>query len=493
MPEGPEVQTIVNALAANLKGRRIAFTQFVAGAELKMIAPWELSRFRREVIDQTVAGIVRRGKYIDIELSSGLHLVLHLLMTGQLILQNSDAFEETPRFLRCVLGFDNGTKLFMADKSTWLRIVPIHESQLSSYRGFLSLGVDVLSQDFSVTQLERTLIGNTKIHSLLLDQTKISGLGNIYVNECLFHAGIFPMRKASSLSEPEVLALFHAIRNVAREALRQRGTTFSDYRTASGEPGNYQNFLKVFKRAKQRCTRCGATIRRTKAGGRSVFYCPTEQAMPLDNSDSKPDFNQRLPFMQTEPNRNFIFVLTGPSSAGKTTLSRAISKHVPFVELVPTIKTRKRRPKETDADSIFMTKAQFQQLQKAGSIILAEEIHGNLYGTLKTSLDDVLASGKDVCIILSPVGAQELRLHYSNVFVISVLPPTIKENKSRAKSRPDYSDEERTDRVANLEDEFTALAAADFTIATHSEDQALRDAFEIVYSVRCSTGPSHST
>lgn len=492
MPEGPEVQTIVNALDTNLRGRRIAFTQFVDGSERKMIAPWKVSRFEREVVDQTVNGVVRRGKYIDIELSSGLHLVLHLLMTGQLFLQNGES-ASLPRFLRCIMGFDNGSKLLMADKSTWLRIIPLPESEIESYRGFVKQGVDIMSNHFSVTQLQQMMTGNTKIHSLLLDQTKISGLGNIYVNECLFQAGISPLRRVSTLSETEVLALFYSIRHIAKEALRQRGTTFSDYRTPDGKPGNYQKFLKVFKRAKQPCIRCGSTIRRMKAGGRSVFYCPHEQSVPEGIIDSSIKVHSTLPFMNAEKRNNFIFVLLGPSSGGKTTLSRAISKFVPFVELVPTIKTRKPRPNETEVDSIFMTTAQFEQFHKSGAIILSETILGNMYGTFKSSLDDVLGRGKDVCIILSPAGAEELRQQYENVVLIRVLPPNVDENRSRVETRTDYSEADRKQRMMNVAAEFDGLAGeADFTIVTWSEEQALRDAFEIIYSVRCATGPSDS-
>lgn len=273
MPEGPEVQTIVNDLAHLIVNKRIAdflFDPKARGIVENATKPY----LKKSVSGQTVIDVARKGKYIIIRLSNGFNLILHLRMTGQLL---TGLNEEIPRYHRATIIFNDGLKLYLADRSTWVKIIILSDNDFVKYEKFEKLGMDALSNKFTSKGFTELLQKNSKIHSLLLNQHFISGLGNIYVNEALFMAKIHPLRKANSLNKVEVAKLYRAIKSVTSKALKYKGTTFSDYRTPAGSKGEYQRYLKVFKRSGRRCFICGSIISRGKSGGRSIFFCPSEQ------------------------------------------------------------------------------------------------------------------------------------------------------------------------------------------------------------------------
>jgi len=490
MPEGPEVQTIVNGLRSTIINHRIRNITFTEGAE-SMVAPLTPSDFQSLVANQVVTNVHRRGKFVDIELSSDIHLIIHLLMTGQIIFNNNPSNTQRPKFLRIVFQFENGQELYIADKSTWVKIVYLARDQISRYQKFRDLGIDIFSEQFTFTSLYKMLMKSQRIiHSLLLDQKLLSGLGNIYVNEALFYAGINPLKKANFLSRDSAMALYYAIRHVTKEALRQRGTTFSDYRTPDGGKGQYQNFLKVFKRIDQPCARCGTPIERRKVGGRSVFFCPKDQA--VDQANKKPSPKQLTfnSYNYNETNRlsKYIFVLIGPSSVGKTTLSRQIAENIPFVRLVPTLKTRQPRSGEIEGlDSIFVSENEFDRIVSNEDCIISGSLYSNKYGTPKDILETTLIEGNDALIILSPEGAAELKGIYPDTYVIGLSPPSIDVLKKRISNRNNCSDSGKAKRMATLEKELDSINHCDFTIVVDTPEQALHAAFDIIYTVRCRT------
>lgn len=279
MPEGPEVQVIVNGLRVHIVGRCVVGVTFIDGAE-NMLELAGTASLDEAVIDQTVINVTRRNKYIDIALASGMHVLIHLMMTGRLVLRGGPQSLAYPRFLRCVFTFDDGAELCLGDQRKWAKLVVLPEDAIPTYKGIRKLGVDVMSDAFTFERFRRLLASRRYLHAFLLDQTKLAGLGNIYVNEALFHAGLHPLRTPASLTEAEALALHCAIRDVTQEAVRQGGTTFSDFWSPDGRQGEYQHFLHVFRRADQPCRHCGTTIERLSLGNRGAFYCPHDQPLP---------------------------------------------------------------------------------------------------------------------------------------------------------------------------------------------------------------------
>jgi formamidopyrimidine-DNA glycosylase len=272
MPEGPEVQTVVNALNHTIIDKTILGSDILDHDKL----PVGLSAdaFNQRIHQQQIGSTHRRGKYINIKLISGDFIVIHLMMTGHLVLVDDDMY---PRFTRLVLCFDDHTALCFADLRRFGLVTLLTTEQMTHYKGFQNLGIDIFGDDFTLENFGQVFNSRRKIHTLLLDQSRISGLGNIYVSESLFRAHIHPLRPAETLNEAEIARLFEASREVTQDALKNLGTTFSDYRRPDGGRGQYQNYLRVFRKEGDPCPNCGTPIERIKIGGRSAFYCPHEQ------------------------------------------------------------------------------------------------------------------------------------------------------------------------------------------------------------------------
>jgi len=268
MPEAPEVTTIVEELNELVLGTKITNVIVNTSKAKSPIKPLSLVDFKELTIGKKITSVTREGKMIIITLDNKTHLLIHLLMTGQLWVQ-----KDRPLYHRVTFVLSSGQYLHLADKSTWVTIKVFDDKGLANYLSSRNLGMDVLSKNFVLAGFRSLLSTSRKIHSLLLDQKVVSGLGNIYVNEALFLARIKPDRKANSLTKKEIIALYKAVKKILKEAVKHGGTTFSDYRTPKGNKGNHQNYLKVFKRGGQECKLCGKAIQRDKVSGRSVFYC----------------------------------------------------------------------------------------------------------------------------------------------------------------------------------------------------------------------------
>lgn len=274
MPEGPEVQTVVNGLNRSVVGKTIQRVEILDTEKLPEAIPADL--FAQLLQDRAIVAAQRRGKYITLELDSGDFIVIHLMMTGHLALIEPSE-EEYPRFTRLVFHFSDGSALCFADLRRFGRVTLLSPEQVPEFKAFQKLGVDIYADDFTLEAFAPIFTSKRKMHTFLLDQSRISGLGNIYVSESLFRAGIHPLRPADSLTEEEIGKLYVAVRDVTREALDHMGTTFYSYRQADGNRGNFQKFLRVFRKEGEPCPQCGATIERIKIGNRSAFYCPDEQ------------------------------------------------------------------------------------------------------------------------------------------------------------------------------------------------------------------------
>jgi formamidopyrimidine-DNA glycosylase len=247
------------------------------------IGATDADTFVQQVTGRVVTDIDRRGKWILIRLSGGHTLLAHLRMTGQLVLEPAECPDD--EYTRVILYLDNGQRLRFSDMRKFGRLILTQDSS----EVLEDLGPEPLANDFTVERFKRMLAPRRgRIKSLLLDQRFLVGLGNIYVNEALWRAGVHPLRSADSLSAAEVEALYHALRSVLRAAIVEGGTTLDNgnFRQVDGSSGDFASRLEVYGRECEPCLRCGASVERIKVGQRSAFLCPCCQPMPGDAAGS---------------------------------------------------------------------------------------------------------------------------------------------------------------------------------------------------------------
>jgi formamidopyrimidine-DNA glycosylase len=225
--------------------------------------------FCRLLTGRRIEGLSRRGKYLIIDLDGGLMWVVHLRMTGR-FQHHADACPDSP-YLRARFELDDGSRLCFIDLRKFGMMWMVDDWALVNSQ----LGPEPLEDAFDLAAFRTALKRRSApIKSVLLDQTVLAGVGNIYADEALFAAGIRPTRAANTLTKPAVARLFEGIRLVLQIALGDRGSSFRDYVDAAGREGGHQLKVKVFRRTGEPCYACGTEIRRTRVGGRSTHYCP---------------------------------------------------------------------------------------------------------------------------------------------------------------------------------------------------------------------------
>lgn len=269
MPELPEVETVVRALQP-LVGRRLG-TPRVLRADVIHTDGANFNSFART---KRIVAIRRQAKRIIFELGEDRQIQFHLGMTGQLnVKKRSEALLPHTHLLIRLVGTDQ--ELRFRDVRRFGGVWLLNGDASHGGRGCGKLGPDPLT--LALAEFRQILSRNRQIKALLLDQTAIGGLGNIYVDESLFKASIHPLTRASVLSEVQVRLLHHAMRRTLRAAIRAGGSTIRDYRSADGEEGWFQLQHQAYGRAGQPCRRCKTPIRRIQAAGRSSHICPTCQ------------------------------------------------------------------------------------------------------------------------------------------------------------------------------------------------------------------------
>jgi formamidopyrimidine-DNA glycosylase len=276
VPELPEVETIVRELNRIILGRTVIQAKLIRRDLLKRAA------FKDGGFDTFFAGrrfrsVERRGKYLLFNLDNDAAMVAHLGMTGKFIV--CERGDPDPDHLCSRYVFKDGGRLDHVDVRRFGRLELYDSSEVIPVLG--RLGTDPLSPKFgaeSLKSLVTTGDGRKRrrqaVHSALLDQRLISGVGNIYACEALFRAGIRPQRKAGGLTHGEVQRLAESLRRVMLEALDHGGTTVNDYRRVDDKPGDFRRFLRVYNRAGEPCLVCGAAIQRVRLNGRSAYFCP---------------------------------------------------------------------------------------------------------------------------------------------------------------------------------------------------------------------------
>ncbi|CAA9564203.1 MAG: Formamidopyrimidine-DNA glycosylase [uncultured Thermomicrobiales bacterium] len=288
MPELPEVETVRRSLADALPGRTIVgVTQHTFTAALETSLPGidpgpSLIGSRFERVD-------RRGKYLILPLSTGLLLVIHLRMTGRVLLTSRHA--DRVRFEHLALHLDSGSDLRFADQRKFGRVSIVNDAYIARLDS--RLGPEPFDPWLTGTTLHQKLKRRPgKIKNVLLDQDLIAGLGNIYVDEALYRTRIHPEQPARSLDRNDCTRLLRAIRLILRLAIDRQGTTFSSFENPYGEAGTNAAFLKAYGRSRtgERCPRCGTPFERLVVGGRGTTICPRCQVL-RDLTFAKPTFD----------------------------------------------------------------------------------------------------------------------------------------------------------------------------------------------------------
>lgn len=267
MPELPEVETIRRDLAASTRGRRIGSVKVLNSGSVRGGTPSGLSR---ALLGRRLSGFRRRGKNLIIDLDSGRSLVVHLKMTGVLQMQAGDG--PLPKAARIIFGFSGGGRLVFSDQRKFGSIQLTDDP--GRLPGLADLGPEPLDRTFTPQVLGQRLRNRSApIKPLLLDQTVVAGLGNIYACEALHRAGIDPHRTASGLKGDEVARLHRSIQAVLRAAIRARGSSVDTYRDGRGRSGWFQVSHRVYDRQGRKCRRCGCPIIRETLRGRGTYWC----------------------------------------------------------------------------------------------------------------------------------------------------------------------------------------------------------------------------
>jgi formamidopyrimidine-DNA glycosylase len=273
MPELPEVETVARDLRAAITGRRI---EGVTVLRPDIVRYPDGTMLPALLTGQTFGEVERYGKYLFLGLDSGDDLMVHLGMTGHLLVCDADAPVPKHTHIRAVL--DDARELRFDDARRFGRVAYGSREALIAARVFPKLGVEPLSVDFSQDRLDAVLKRTTRtVKAALLDQKGVAGLGNIYIDEACFLAGVRPTKRCNRLTKRERAALLAAIKVVLTNAVANRGSSVDDYRDVWNARGSNQERLQVYGRGGQPCFQCGAVLRSTQNAGRTTVYCSTCQ------------------------------------------------------------------------------------------------------------------------------------------------------------------------------------------------------------------------
>ena len=270
MPELPEVETVRRSLLTKLPGRSVTEIQ-VRDARLRV--PVAEEKLNELIAGRRVTDLSRRAKYLIIHFDSGSCLIIHLGMSGQLLLVSPDLpFDKHDHV---IFSLDDGLELRFRDPRRFGMVVALSESELNDYAPLKQLGPEPLAANCKADYLFERSRGLTKpVKNFLMDQRVIVGVGNIYASESLFLAGIHPLKPAGRISRARWQKLMEAIKRVLRDAIRQGGTTLNSFRDSQGNAGYFQIALRVYGRKGEPCLTCQTMIRAQVVAGRSTFFCP---------------------------------------------------------------------------------------------------------------------------------------------------------------------------------------------------------------------------
>jgi formamidopyrimidine-DNA glycosylase len=286
VPELPEVETIVRDL--NKKVLKRTFIDVWTDWKKMIKKPQDFNVFKGELKGKRIEKINRKGKNILFMLSGGKTLLIHQKLTGHLLLGKWGEQEKIwkplvpgpladpmNRFLHLIFWLDDGKQLALSDLRKFAKVEMANSRDIEESAELKGLGPDPLERSFTFSRFAEVLKKKKgKIKQALMDQTIISGIGNIYSDEILWEAKIHPFKETSELKRGELRKIFKAMKEVLRKAVKLRGESFSDFRDLEGKKGYFDKARKVYRREGEKCPRCGTKIERKKIGGRSAHFCP---------------------------------------------------------------------------------------------------------------------------------------------------------------------------------------------------------------------------
>lgn len=271
MPELPEVETTVRALREPLLGETITGVRNYWPRHVATPSPEAL---RERIAGQRIEAIDRRGKYLIFTLTGGETLIIHLRMTGHLSVVAAD--EPMAPHTHTIFTLASGRELRFRNPRKFGRVYLVRDPE----EVLGKLGPEPLDPAFTVERMEERLARRTKqLKGLLLDQTFIAGVGNIYADEALFYAGLHPLRRADSLRDEEIEGLHAALQEVLRTGIEREGASIDRYVKPDGSRGTMQDVVAVYQRTGEACYRCHTAIERIVVTGRSTHFCPTCQPL----------------------------------------------------------------------------------------------------------------------------------------------------------------------------------------------------------------------
>ncbi|HJW40402.1 MAG TPA: bifunctional DNA-formamidopyrimidine glycosylase/DNA-(apurinic or apyrimidinic site) lyase [Rhizomicrobium sp.] len=285
MPELPEVETVRLGLRPAMEGYRLTHVETRRG-DLRVPFP---NDFAGRLTGRRVKRLRRRAKYILGDLDDGETLVIHLGMSGRMSVHTGGSARKLGNYVHdmgevtvghdkhdhVVMDTDAPARIVFNDHRRFGLMLLVETTELEEHKLFKGLGVEPLSEEFNAAYLRAALRSKkTPIKSALLDQRVIAGLGNIYVCEALFRAGISPKRLAGKVTKEQSAKLTTAIKTVLRQAIKAGGSSLRDHKRTDGELGMFQHNFAVYGREGEPCPGCKGTIKRIVQAGRSTFYCP---------------------------------------------------------------------------------------------------------------------------------------------------------------------------------------------------------------------------
>ncbi len=287
MPELPEVENTVRSLEKKIVGKTLSSFWTNTPNLIKGGGAAKMSEF---IKDRRIVSVARRAKNILISLDNHGLILIHLKMTGHLMVGKWKLIKEKGKekavttgdgrmtdkvndYIRVLFSFKDGTEMALSDLRKFAKVSFGPEEEVFEKEGILSLGEE--ATDISLPNFKKAVSRSSRpIKIVLMDQNRIAGIGNIYSDDILWKAKIHPLRPASSLSDHELKAIYKATGEILKLAISLGGTSISDYRDTEGNPGGYGDVRLVYRRDNEPCSRCGTKIKRLKSGGRSGRYCP---------------------------------------------------------------------------------------------------------------------------------------------------------------------------------------------------------------------------
>jgi formamidopyrimidine-DNA glycosylase len=268
MPELPEVETVCRQLEPELEGRRIEALEVYDPRWSRPVPP---ERLQAQLSGRTIESLGRRGKHLLLGLDDGRTLVMHLRMTGNLIVTDGSTEEH---HLRARFRLDDGREVWFTDPRRFGEARLIDDARLDAYLDE-RLGVEPLSEDFTPEALGEIVADRSApLKSFLLDQRGIAGIGNIYADEALFRARLHPLSPAGSMKPEQLEAMRDGVVAALEAGIDGGGASIDDYRDGRGERGRMQDEFLVHTREGEPCPRCGEAIERIVVAGRSTYLCP---------------------------------------------------------------------------------------------------------------------------------------------------------------------------------------------------------------------------